>query len=303
MAKHEKFVEEGSMLFPYTLVISGAILSTIALVESYLQVTKSPVTLLEIAHQYGILVQYNHALEPNRGIWHPIAWVGSAFFCLMMLYSVRKHFSFMYGLGALRHWLNIHMWLGIVATVFVTTHTTYKIGGIVSLSFWSMILVAGSGVIGRYIYIQIPRGISGNELKIDEIKEIMSEINSEIERYALEDQNILHYFEQISGPKKDPDMWVGKAIFLMIANDFGNIWRMMRIRRELRHNDNIDHHIRKRLVKLIHEKGGLVRSSNFLAASQSLLHYWHVFHKPFAIIMFIIMFLHIGVYYLFRANA
>ena len=28
---------------------------------------------------------------------------------------------------------------------------------------------------------------------------------------------------------------------------------------------------------------------------QRLFHYWHVFHKPFAILMYVIMFVHVGV--------
>ncbi len=181
-------------------------------------------------------------------------------------------------------------------------HTTFKVGGIVSLSFWSMVLVAGSGVIGRYIYIQIPRNVSGNELRIDEIKEVMEDVNRKIEEYAGDNQNILRYFELISGPKNSEEMGATRTIFTMFFNDLSNIKKMISIRGELRRNQDMPPAVKKELFKLIREKGSLVRSSNFLNSSHKLLHYWHVFHKPFAIIMFVIMFLHIAVAVVFKAH-
>ncbi len=290
------------MAFPYILVGIGAILCVLAAMESYLQLSDSPFSLLELSHKYGYLLKYEKAVQPNKGLWHPLAWIGSAFFIIMMLYSVRKHLSFMQDVGPLRYWLDTHMFLGVVATVFVTVHTTYKVGGLVSISFWSMILVATSGIVGRYIYIQIPRNIQGRELQIDQIQEIMEDINGEIKKYAGDDQKILRYFELISGPKQTERRNVFRIIFLMFLNDFGNLGRTYRIRKAIYANPELPSGVKKRLFRLIKEKGELIRSSNFLTASQKLLHYWHVFHKPFAFIMFLIMFIHIAVYMVFKAG-
>ena len=54
--------------------------------------------------------------------------------------------------------------------ILVLFHTAFKFGGIVSISFWSMVAVFLSGIIGRFIYIQIPRTIEGRELSLSEIK-------------------------------------------------------------------------------------------------------------------------------------
>jgi hypothetical protein len=165
-----------------------------------------------------------------------------------------------------------------------------------------MILVAGSGVLGRYIYIQIPRGISGNELKQDEVEDIMAEITGELEKFAGSDPKIQTYSKLVAGPEDASDTGLVKSIFAMISSDLANFKTVSHIKQELKKNMDIPPEKRRRLMKLIREQGGLVRSNNFLTASHKLLHYWHVFHKPFAVIMFIIMFLHIGVYYLFRVQ-
>jgi hypothetical protein len=42
----------------------------------------------------------------------------------------------------------------------------------VAISFWSMVAVFLSGIIGRFIYIQIPRTIEGRELSLSEVQEL-----------------------------------------------------------------------------------------------------------------------------------
>ena len=179
-----KSASEGSNVLPVFLMVVGTFIAVAIFFESYLQLSGSKVSLLTIAHDNGLLENYKLSKEPNRGIWHPIGWIGSGCFITMMLYSFRKHIKFMQDVGPLRYWLDVHMFLGITGTLLITVHSTYKIGGLVSLSFWSMVLVTASGFIGRYIYIQIPRSISGNELRMDEIESLMEEINEKMERFS-----------------------------------------------------------------------------------------------------------------------
>lgn len=61
----------------------------------------------------------------------------------------------------------------------VLFHTAFKFGGIVAISFWSMVAVVASGVIGRFIYNQIPRSIQGQELTLGEVMSIRQNVHSE----------------------------------------------------------------------------------------------------------------------------
>lgn len=47
--------------------------------------------------------------------------------------------------------------------ILVLFHTTFKFGGIVSIAFWSMVIVVLSGVVGRFLYIRLPRDWQGRE--------------------------------------------------------------------------------------------------------------------------------------------
>ena len=89
---------------------------------------------------------------------------------VMHLYSVRKRVKLLRRLGALRKWLDLHILMGILGPLFVVLHSSFKVGGLVSISFWSMVAVALSGVFGRYLYLQIPRTRAGEELTLAEVE-------------------------------------------------------------------------------------------------------------------------------------
>ena len=72
--------------------------------------------------------------------------------------------GWMRNLGSLRLWLEAHIFCGIVGPVLVTFHTAFKFNGLVSVAYWSMIAVALSGFVGRYLYVRIPAAHPGRRV-------------------------------------------------------------------------------------------------------------------------------------------
>ncbi len=103
-------------------------------------------------------------------------------------YMAKKKYRSLARLGRLKYWLEFHIFLCSLGPVLILFHTAFKFGGLVSVSFWSMVAVVASGVIGRFIYIQIPRTIEGRELSLNEVKEMKGNLediitlNKRIER-------------------------------------------------------------------------------------------------------------------------
>ena len=75
----------------------------------------------------------------------------------VILYSARKRVSWLGGAGGLGNWLQFHIFLCTLGPLLVLLHTTFRFGGIVSIAFWSMVLVVASGVFGRYVFARIPK--------------------------------------------------------------------------------------------------------------------------------------------------
>jgi hypothetical protein len=111
---------------------------------------------------------------PTGLIGHGFGIIGSLLVVVgVVLYTARKRVRFLARFGKLRDWLHFHIFLCLVGPYLVLLHTTFKFGGFVAISFWSMAAVVGSGVFGRYVYSWIPKTISGGFVGAEEIRERM----------------------------------------------------------------------------------------------------------------------------------
>ncbi|MFQ5823041.1 MAG: hypothetical protein ACE5JB_03200 [bacterium] len=242
-----------------------------------------------------------HAFWKPSGVWgHGLGILGSSMMLLLFLYSARKRNLFGLRFGKIRYWLNIHIFLGIMGPIFVTLHTSFKFGGIVAISYYSMIAVMLSGFMGRYLYVQIPRALSGDELSIKEMEEknkLMS--RTLVEKYQLNRQ-ILNQIQAISGVKSGQRLKRFSAIWSIFKNDLFRSFRIRALKKEIYYQKvNLPKQEINNLIEIVKQKSLLLRKMALLSTIQPIFHYWHVFHKPFAFVMIIIMIVHVMVTLLF----
>ncbi|MFN8256057.1 MAG: hypothetical protein U0W24_10240 [Bacteroidales bacterium] len=231
----------------------------------------------------------NESLKPSGIIGHGLGVIGSFLMIFgMLMYIIRKRLKSMARWGSLKYWLEIHIFLCTMGPLLILFHTSFKFGGIVAVSFWSMVAVFASGVIGRFIYIQIPRSIEGRELSLGEVNSLKSELDETLKTgYNLSDatyQTIITSMHSSAG---------GKG-FLNFQQSLHNFQAIRRVRKILKEND-IPGAERANIVELIKRDLSLKRKIERLVLMQKLFTYWHVAHMPFAIIMIIIMIIHIVV--------
>jgi hypothetical protein len=109
-------------------------------------------------------------MKPSGPYSHGLGIVGASMITIgVTMYSTRKRVKRLWNLGKLSRWLEVHIFLCLLGPLLVVYHTTFKAGGIAAISLWCMLSVAASGIIGRFLYVQIPRNIKGNELSEQEI--------------------------------------------------------------------------------------------------------------------------------------
>lgn len=227
-------------------------------------------------------------LKPGGLISHGIGIVGTLMLISLLLYSLRKRFRFMSQIGNLSHWLDIHIFFGICGTLLVVLHSTFKLNGLVSVSFWSMVIVALSGVLGRYLYTQIPRNISGTELTLQQVKSQAEALYDRlVENYGLSALEI-EAIEQILKPTKT-------TLFAAMNSDLFRYFRHRKVRQYLKKNSDVPGWKQKKLIHATREKMVLERRIALWNRVHELFHYWHVFHKPLAIIMYIILTVHVSI--------
>jgi hypothetical protein len=228
-------------------------------------------------------------LKPGGVYGHGLGIVGSLMMVILLLYSVRKRTGFFGRIGAISYWLDIHIFLGTIGPLLVVLHSTFKLHGLVSVSFWSMVLVAVSGFLGRYLYVQIPRTIRGQELSLNDVKGQSQEIGEILDKqHSLGERDRQNLEQAVAGS-------FNKSIFGIFFADIVRFWRIRSIKRHLFRRKGIPKKQAKLLIELLVKKVLIDRRIAMWANVHKLFHYWHVFHKPFAIIMYIIMLVHVGI--------
>lgn len=63
------------------------------------------------------------------------------------------------------HWLQFHIFTGLVGPYMVLLHTSWKFNGIAGVTTLFTAIIVISGFIGRYIFTRIPRTMDGLEIE------------------------------------------------------------------------------------------------------------------------------------------
>jgi len=238
-------------------------------------------------------------LKPSGALGHGLGIIGT----LMMIvgvstYMIRKRYRKFFNIGYLKHWLEFHIFLCSVGPVLVLYHTAFKFGGIVSVSFWSMVLVVLSGVVGRFIYLQIPRTIQGQEISVNELNSIKEKLAIRVRSVLSEDSSTLSEFEKISSADRYKLFRLITAVGFFVR-DYFDIKRVMRLLKMRIKLLGIGKSESDELIKAAKSEIVIARRIALLRTSQKLFHWWHIFHLPFAITMFVIMVIHVAVTIIF----
>jgi len=229
-------------------------------------------------------------LKPSGTIGLNLGVFGTVLFFIIFLYALRKVIPWLGRFGTAKHWMDFHVIAGVTAPFIIAFHASFKFQGIAGFAFWIMVSVALSGVIGRYLYAQIPRSLSAAELSLNDLQLSERELAE-----ALFGQS-LYTVEQLNRvldvPTAEHIRQIGPllAIGEMIALDVRLPFQVAGLRRatssfgaKLRSagglfssgNSEVEE-----VVRIVRQKASLSKRVVFLDQSQKVFHLWHVIHRP-----------------------
>ncbi len=100
--------------------------------------------------------------EDGWGYWFGI--VGGSLMLLLLLYPMRKRLHFMSRWLTVKFWFRLHMVFGVLGPVLIMMHSSYHLGSLNGrIALFSMLIVAISGLFGRYFYTRIHYGLYGRK--------------------------------------------------------------------------------------------------------------------------------------------
>ncbi len=242
---------------------------------------------------------HHNSLKPSGTLGHGLGIIGTFMMILgVAMYMIRKRVRKLFNLGYLKHWLELHIFLCTVGPLLVLYHTAFKFGGLVSVSFWSMVLVVLSGMAGRFIYLQIPRTIQGIELSDQDLKVLKEQLAIKVRSVLSEDTMALAEFERVASTDRYVNFKLLTAVGFIIKDTI-YIRKVLRLLKKRVNYLDLSSSRKKEIMKTAEEEIKVARSLGMLRTFHKLFHYWHVAHLPVAIAMFVIMIIHVGVTILF----
>lgn len=235
----------------------------------------------------------HESMKPSGVFGHGLGIVGTLMVLIgVFSYIARKRYRFLHKYGRLKHWLEFHIFLCTLGPIMILFHTAFKFGGIVSISFWSMVAVVASGVIGRFIYLQIPRTIEGRELNLSEVQEMKANLEDLLRTsYRLNDEVYYSILSALEAPKYQAEKGLVSSIIQKHLDDS----RALKSVKGILKQEGIQRKDIKKIMKALSSEIALDNRISRLQTMQKLFRYWHVAHLPFAIIMLVIMVIHVGV--------
>ena len=97
-------------------------------------------------------------IEAEEGIGYWLGIAGVSCVGLLLLYPVRKRIPGLRFIGSVPAWFHLHMALGLVAPTLILYHAGFRTGSVnAAVALVSMLVVAGSGLLGRMLYVRIHR--------------------------------------------------------------------------------------------------------------------------------------------------
>lgn len=237
------------------------------------------------------------------GYWLGVA--GGSMMLLLFSYPLRKHVRALHRLGKVKWWFIVHMVLGVGGPLLILLHSTFRVGSLnAAVALYSMLVVAASGVVGRFIYLHIHRGLSGERTQLAQLQARagfdQSQARSRLHFAPRVEALLLAFAQDELRCAPGWHTWL-RQVFVLPLRMW---WLYLRCALELRaplrelaarrNADGAERARRGRLARKLVRRylASVVRVAQF-TAYERLFALWHVAHVPFVYLLVICAVVHV----------
>lgn len=243
--------------------------------------------------------------KPGDDFGYNLGLVGGIMMLTLLLYPLRKRVRFMDRMGSMRYWFRYHMVAGIAGPVLVLFHSTFRIGSMNGrVALYAMVLVAVSGIVGRFLYRHVHRGMYGQHLTLNDAEgdlRVSSESMGSVFADHPEIENRLKAFRDYAFTEL-PGMWPRlirfvalriKARRLSLGIRDGLKQAMKKAKREqrlTRPQRILSYRLAKQKTEAYLDA---VCEASQLTSWERLFSLWHVIHIPFLYLLLVSGIVHV----------
>ena len=103
-------------------------------------------------------------LQADTGLGYSLGIIAAGCMLVLLIYPLRKRFRWLGFIGPVRNWFRTHMILGVLGPTAALFHSNFSLGSLNSrVALFSALLVAASGLVGRFLYARIHNGLYGRK--------------------------------------------------------------------------------------------------------------------------------------------
>jgi hypothetical protein len=254
---------------------------------------------------WGMHAHLERYITPQRGLGYWLGITGGSMMLLLLVYSARKRIAWFRWLGAIPAWFQFHMVLGVVGPVLILFHANFSFGAANSnVALVSMLLVAGSGVVGRYIYTRLHARMDGHEDTLEQLKAVGNRLRTQTTSLSFL-PGLLDSIERIEKRWIEPPSGFALRVPHLLTGGPRQAVARWLVRREIK---NALAQARRRDSPLIarHAEGIAAAANNYakrrLDAGRRMSEYqmyarlfslWHVLHIPLFFMLLIAGIVHV----------
>ena len=143
------------------------------------------ILLVALAIGYGWLHRHALGFSPDHGFGYALGIIGGVLMLILLAYPVRKRSRTRRAVGSVGFWFRFHMFLGLVGPMAILFHSRFTWGSLnAAVALGAMIIVASSGLVGRFLYSRVHRGYSGRKLELRSLKDEMDDLLAQLDPLA-----------------------------------------------------------------------------------------------------------------------
>lgn len=242
-------------------------------------------------------------LNPEDGLGYLFGIVGASMMTLLLIYPARKRLRKLGVLGSQVTWFRIHMMLGLFGPIFILYHARFSVGSLnSSVALFSMILVAGSGVVGRYLYSKIHYGLYGAKAKMEDLQFDSDYARDRFMDVVKGESQLCDRLRELELAVGEPAssllnaMWRYPSSIFKIRLTWQQLLKRLRIAQR---NGQIDRAQFKDAVLYSRAHRAALRKAIWLQFFERLFALWHVAHIPLFIMLVLTAIAHIVAVHMF----
>jgi len=247
---------------------------------------------------YGWSRRDDNYLSAENGAGYILGIVGGSLMLILILYPISKRTALLKRLLPMRFWFGMHMLFGIIGPAMILFHSNFHIGSMNStIALISMLLVAGSGLIGRYIYTKVHHGLYGKRISLEGLKQELETKHTELLRIYKLDENLNNRLTKMENRLLQNYTGVMTSmlhVILLVIDGRLLKYRIMRLlKSSIKNNTSLAVPDIKITRKFINRYTVALRKIAVLRIFERLFSFWHLLHLPLFIMMIITAVVHI----------